>query len=29
MTWATLNTSSHIDLGIFLGDWKCIIQILE
>jgi hypothetical protein len=25
MTSITLNTSSHIDLGKFVGDWACII----
>jgi len=29
MTSATLNTSFHIDLGRFVGDWTCIIQKLE
>ncbi len=29
MTLATLNTHFHIDLGRFIGDWTCIIQILE
>ncbi len=29
MTLATLNTDFHIDLGRFVGDWTCIIQILE
>jgi hypothetical protein len=29
MTLTTLNTSFHIDLGRFVGDWTCIIQILE
>jgi len=29
MTSATLNTSFHIDLGRFVGDWICIIQRLE
>ncbi len=29
MTSATLNTSFHIDLGRFVGDLMCIIQILE
>jgi hypothetical protein len=29
MTSATLNTSFHINLGRYVGDWKCIIQILE
>jgi hypothetical protein len=29
MTSTTLNISSHIDLGRFVGDWACIIQILE
>jgi hypothetical protein len=29
MTSATLNTSLHIDLGRFVGDWTCIIQILK
>jgi hypothetical protein len=29
MTLATLNTSFHIDLGWFVGDWTCIIQRLE
>jgi hypothetical protein len=29
MTSATLNTSFHIYLGRFVGDWTCIIQILE
>jgi hypothetical protein len=29
MTSTTLNTSSHIDLWRFVGDWTCIIQRLE
>jgi hypothetical protein len=29
MTLATLNTNFDIDLGRFVGDWTCIIQILE
>jgi hypothetical protein len=29
MTLATWNTSFHIDLGMFVGDWTCIIQRLE
>jgi hypothetical protein len=29
MTSATLNTSFHIDLGMFVGDWTHIIQILK
>jgi hypothetical protein len=29
MTSTTLNTSFHKDLGKFVGDWTCIIQILE
>jgi hypothetical protein len=29
MTLTTLNTSFHIDFGKFVGDWACIIQILE
>jgi hypothetical protein len=29
MTLASLNTSFHIDLGRFVSDWTCIIQILE
>jgi hypothetical protein len=29
MTSTTLNISFHIDLGRFVGDWTCIIQILE
>jgi hypothetical protein len=29
MTSATLNTSFHIDLGRFVGDWTCISQRLE
>jgi hypothetical protein len=29
MTSTTLNTSFHIDLGRFVGDWTCIIQILK
>jgi hypothetical protein len=29
MTSTTLNTSFHIDLGMFVGDWTFIIQILE
>jgi hypothetical protein len=29
MTSATLNTNFHIDLGRFVGDWICIIQILK
>jgi len=29
MASITLNTSFHIDLGRFVGDWTCIIQILE
>jgi hypothetical protein len=29
MTLTTLNTSSHVDLGRFVHDWTCIIQILK
>jgi hypothetical protein len=29
MTSVTLNTGFHIYLGRFVGDWTCIIQILE
>jgi hypothetical protein len=29
MTLATWNTSFHIDLGRFVSDWTCIIQILK
>ncbi len=29
MTLATQNTNFHIDLGRFVGDWTCIIQILQ
>jgi len=29
MTSTIVNTSFHIDLGKFVGDWTCIIQILE
>jgi hypothetical protein len=29
MTSATLNTNFHIDLGRFVCDWTCSIQILE
>jgi hypothetical protein len=29
MTSITLNASFHIDLEKFVGDWTCIIQILE
>jgi hypothetical protein len=29
MTSTTLSTSFHIDLGRLIGDWTCIIQILE
>jgi hypothetical protein len=29
MTLVTLNISFHIDLGRFVNDWTCIIQILE
>ncbi len=29
MTSITLNTRFHIDLERFVGDWTCIIQILE
>jgi hypothetical protein len=29
MTSATLNISFHIYLGRFVGDWICIIHILE
>jgi len=29
MTSATLNTSFHINLGRFVGDWTCIIQRLK
>jgi hypothetical protein len=29
MTSIIVNTSFHIDLGKFVGDWTCIIQILE
>jgi hypothetical protein len=29
MTSATLNTSFHIDLGRFVGDWQCIIQKIK
>jgi hypothetical protein len=29
MRLITLNINSHIDLGRFVGDWTCIIQILE
>jgi len=29
MTSATLNTSFHIDLGMFVDDWTRIIQILK
>jgi hypothetical protein len=29
MTLITLNKKIHIDLGRFVGDWTCIIQILE
>jgi hypothetical protein len=29
MTSVILNTSIHIDLGRFVGDWTCIIQRLE
>jgi hypothetical protein len=29
MTLATLNTSFHIDLKRFMGDWRCIIQRLK
>jgi hypothetical protein len=29
MTLITLNTNFHIDLGRFVGDQTCIIQILE
>jgi hypothetical protein len=29
MTLATLNTSFHIDLRRFGGDWTSIIQTLE
>jgi hypothetical protein len=29
MTLIILNASFHIDLGRFVGDWICIIQILE
>ncbi len=28
MTLVTLNTSFHIDLGSFVGDWTCIMQRL-
>jgi len=28
MTSATLNISFHINLGRFVNDWTCIIQIL-
>jgi hypothetical protein len=29
MTLVTLNTSNHIDLGMFVGDWTCVIQIID
>jgi hypothetical protein len=29
MTSITLDTSFHIDLWRSVGDWTCIIQILE
>jgi len=29
MTSATLNIGFHINLERFVGDWTCIIQILE
>jgi hypothetical protein len=29
MTLVILNTSSHIDLGRFIGDWICIIERLD
>jgi hypothetical protein len=29
MILATLNTNFNIDLGSFIGDWTCIIQIFE
>jgi hypothetical protein len=29
MTSTILNTSSYTDLERFIGDWTCIIQILE
>jgi len=29
MTLLTLNTSSHIDLGMFVSDWTYIIQKLK
>jgi hypothetical protein len=29
MTSFTLNTSFHIDLGMFVNDWTCIIQKLD
>jgi hypothetical protein len=29
MTLTTLNTSFHINLGRFVGDWQCIIQRLK
>jgi hypothetical protein len=29
MTSTTLNIGSHINLEMFVGDWTCIIQILE
>jgi len=29
MTLTTLNIGFHIDLGRFVGDWICIIQILK
>jgi hypothetical protein len=29
MTLALLNISSHIDMGRFVSDWTCVIQILE
>jgi hypothetical protein len=27
MASTTLNINFHIDLGRFIGDWTCIIQI--
>jgi hypothetical protein len=29
MTLVILNTSSHIDLGRFIGDWICLIERLD
>jgi hypothetical protein len=29
MTLATLNTSFHIDLGRFVGEWTIVIQKLK